>query len=131
MFGARRARVISSGTLNISDESFTRTRPLYQPDLLSEPFFSIVLLSPTPQRLRTLLRSDWLFSRSVSCLDAVSTYRLWRGCPASPTRTTGTLEATASCSSRTNNTLLSANQHTRHRKSNLSHDGLNPAHVPF
>ena len=127
----QRARVISGGMLSISGEPFTRTHPLYQPDLLSELFFSLMLLSPVPPGIRSLMRNDKLFSRSVSCLDAVSTYQLRRGCPASPFRMTGKLVAAASCSSRTNNTLLSVYQHTRHRKSNLSHDGLNPAHVPF
>ncbi len=48
-----------------------------------------------------------------------------------PHRTTGTPEAAARRSSRTEQTLPSVTQRTQKRESNLSHDGLNPAHVPF
>jgi hypothetical protein len=51
-----------------------------------------------------------LFSGHVSSLDAFSPYRLGRGCPASPDRTTGTLEAPALCSSRTESPLPSSSQ---------------------
>ncbi|MHA1381865.1 MAG: hypothetical protein ACTSRG_26135, partial [Candidatus Helarchaeota archaeon] len=37
---------------------------------------------------------------SASSLDAFSSYRLERGCPAMPFRTTGRLEAPSVCSSR-------------------------------
>jgi hypothetical protein len=48
-----------------------------------------------------------------------------------PCRTTGTLEAPAQCSSRTDRTLLSPFLQSKQVESDLSHDGLNPAHVPF
>ena len=48
-----------------------------------------------------------------------------------PYRTTGRLEAAAPRSSRTEGTFPSGGQHPRQVESDLSHDGLNPAHVPF
>jgi hypothetical protein len=48
-----------------------------------------------------------------------------------PYQTTGKLEAAAPRSSRTEGSLPSGNQHPQQVESDLSHDGLNPAHVPF
>ena len=56
------------------------------------------------------LENGRLFSGLASGLDAFSLYRLRRGCPALPCRTTGTLEAAAFRSSRTKNTLPSGDQ---------------------
>ena len=72
-----------------------------------------------------------LFSGAASGLDAFSPYPLRRGCPAVPRRTTGRLEAAASRSSRTGDPFPSGGQHPQQIESDLSHDGLNPAHVPL
>ena len=72
-----------------------------------------------------------LVSGRASGLDAFSPYPLWRGCPAMPYRTTGRLEATAPRSSRTEGTFPSGGQHPRQVETDLSHDGLNPSHVPL
>jgi len=72
-----------------------------------------------------------LFSGWASSLDAFSPYHQQRGCPAVPCRTTGKLEAAASRSSRTGDPFPSGDRHSQQIKSDLSHDGLNPAHVPF
>jgi hypothetical protein len=60
--------------------------------------------------LTPLLVIGRLFSGLASGLDAFSLYRLRRGCPALPFRTTGTLEAAAFRSSRTKNTLPSGDR---------------------
>jgi hypothetical protein len=65
------------------------------------------------------VENGYLFSGRVSGLDAFSPYRLRRGCPAVPARTTGKLVATAPCSSRTEGTLPSDNQHSQQIKSDL------------
>ena len=75
--------------------------------------------------------SGRLFSGRASRLDAFSGYPLRRGCPALPARTTGTLEAAAPRSSRTEGTFPSGGQHPRQVETDLSHDGLNPSHVPL
>ncbi len=96
------------------------TPPPHQPRLLREP-------GPGPQRRP----GGRLFSGRGSRLDAFSGYPLRRGCPALPCRTTGTLEAAAPRSSRTRGTFPSGGPHPPRVESDLSHDGLNPAHVPL
>gem|GEM_PF-1320499 len=87
--------------------------------------------SPAPGGVEPALENGCLFSGPASGLDAFSPYRLRRGCPAVPCRTTGRLEAAAPCSSRTRGALPSGSRHPQQVESDLSHDGLNPAHVPF
>jgi hypothetical protein len=72
-----------------------------------------------------------LVSGRASRLDAFSGYPLRRGCPAVPCRTTGTLEAAAPRSSRTEGTFPSGGQRPRQVETDLSRDGLNPSHVPL
>lgn len=72
-----------------------------------------------------------LFSGRGSRLDAFSGYPLRLSCPALPTRTTGTPEAAAPRSSRTKGTFPSGGPHPPRVETDLSHDGLNPAHVPL
>jgi len=72
-----------------------------------------------------------LVSGRASRLDAFSGYPLRRGCPALPCRTTGTLEAAAPRSSRTEGTFPSGGQRPRQVETDLSRDGLNPSHVPL
>jgi len=76
-------------------------------------------------------RIGCLFSGAASGLDAFSPYPSQRGCPALPCRTTGTPVAAASRSSRTGDPFPSGSRHSQQIESDLSHDGLNPAHVPF
>jgi hypothetical protein len=76
-------------------------------------------------------RDGRLFSGAASGLDAFSPYPARRGGPAVPCRTAGRPEASASRSSRTKDPLPSDGQHPQQIKSDLSHDGLNPAHDPF
>ena len=76
-------------------------------------------------------QSGKIFSRDASCLDAFSTYHQERGYSAVPAWTTDTLEAPEIRSSRTDITLLSFFQQIQKKETNLSHNGLNPAHVPF
>ena len=76
-------------------------------------------------------REGRLFLGGASGLDAFSPYPTGRSCPAMPCRTTGTPEAPASRSSRTKDPFPSDDQHPQQIKSDLSHDGLNPAHDPF
>ena len=72
-----------------------------------------------------------LFSGEASGLDAFSSYLTRLSCPAMPVRTTGTPEAALPCSSRTKDNFP-ADDHRFHQiETDLSHDGLNPAHVPF
>jgi hypothetical protein len=78
-----------------------------------------------------MLWNGRLFSGRASGLDAFSPYPKQRGCPAVPYRTTGKLEATAPRSSRTKDTFPSGDLHPQQVESDLSHDGLNPAHVPL
>jgi hypothetical protein len=73
------------------------------------------------------LRIGCLVSGPASRLDAFSAYQARRSCPAMPYQTTGTPEAAACRSSRTEQTLPPDTQRTQKRESNLSHDGLNPA----
>ena len=75
--------------------------------------------------------SGRLFSGTASALDAFRPYRTRRSCPAMPCRTTGRPETAAPCSSRTRGALPSGSQHSQQIESDLSHDGLNPAHVPL
>ena len=72
-----------------------------------------------------------LVSGRASRLDAFSGYPPRRGCPAVPCRTTGTLEAAAPRSSRTEGTFPSGGQRPRQVETDLSRDGLNPSHVPL
>ena len=86
----------------------------------------------TSERLpRIRSRIGRLFSGRASSLDAFRSYRGRRGCPAVPCQTTGKLEAAAPSSSRTVDTFPSSDQHSQQIKSDLSRDGLNPAHVPL
>ena len=48
-----------------------------------------------------------------------------------PSRTTGTPEASFPCSSRTKGNFPSDIHRLHQIETDLSHDGLNPAHVPF
>ena len=72
---------------------------------------------PSAKITRRMFQISWiengrLFSGSASCLDAFSTYPLARSCPAMPCQTTGTPEAPAKCSSRTDFPLPSVTPHT-------------------
>ena len=58
-------------------------------------------------------RCGCLVSRAASTLDAFRSYPLWRGYPAMPCQTTGTLEATAVRSFRTKTAFLSGNQQSQ------------------
>jgi hypothetical protein len=51
--------------------------------------------------------------------------------PGMPCRTTGTPEAALPRSSRTRDNFLSDTYRFHQVETDLSHDGLNPAHVPF
>ena len=83
----------------------------------------------TGSSIRALKRR--LVSGWVSCLDAFSIYPLQRGCPALPCRTTGKLVAADPCSSRTKGSFPSGVARLQKIATNLSHDGLNPAHDPL
>jgi hypothetical protein len=110
--------------LSTSAEASARTPQLHQTRLLRAP-------SSHP---RGRSRSAWdgcLFLGAASSLDAFSPYPSRRSCPAMPCRTTGRPEAAASRSSRTQDPFPSDSLHPQQIKSDLSHDGLNPAHVPF
>ncbi len=72
-----------------------------------------------------------LFSGSASGLDAFSPYRWRRSCAALPYRITASPEASPPRSSRTKGSLPSDGPHSRQIESDLSHDGLNPAHDPL
>ena len=117
---------IGGRELNISTEVLMRTLQLHQPHLLWGPSSQQDACYQAPS-----VGNGRLFSGKASGLDAFSPYPQWRGCPAVPCRTTGKLEATASRSSRTGDPFPSGDQHSQQIKSDLSHDGLNPAHVPF
>ena len=67
----------------------------------------------------------------ASCLDAFSSYPQQLSCPAVPFRTTGTPEAARRCSSRTEQRFLAVFFRFHQVEADLSHDGLNPAHVPL
>ncbi len=121
-------RPISRRRLNASAEALTRTPRPYQPDLLSE-VSSTPISSVAGGDLRG--QNGKLFSGRVSSLDAFSSYPTARGGPAMPYQTTGRPEAPTLRSSRTERLLPSAFPHIQQRESDLSHDGLNPAHVPF
>ena len=131
------SRAIGGCGLNASPEGLARTPQLHQTRVLQG---ALVTASWVPERKlpeRNLQRkthsteNGCLFSGAASGLDAFSPYPAQRGCPAMPYRTTGTPEAAASRSSRTEDTLPSDSQHPQQIKTDLSHDGLNPAHVPF
>ncbi len=87
-------------------------------------------LDPSSRTCRSE-REGRLFLGAASGLDAFSPYPSGRSCPAAPCRTTGRPEAPASRSSRTEDPFPSDGQHPQQIKSDLSHDGLNPAHDPF
>jgi len=110
--------------LNASASALARTPQLHQTRLLRAPS------SHPPGRSR-LVWDGCLFLGAASGLDAFSPYPSRRSCPAVPCRTTGRPEAAASRSSRTEDPFPSDSQHSQQIKSDLSHDGLNPAHVPF
>ena len=78
-----------------------------------------------------LSRSGRLVSGGASGLDAFSPYPRRRGCPAMPCRTTGRLEAAPPRSSRTKGSFPSGGQRPQQIESDLSRDGLIPAHVPL
>ena len=95
--------------------------------------------SSTPALLSVLLRpcgrksvaDRTLFLRVASCLDAFSSYPQQLSCPAMPFQTTGTPEAARRCSSRTGQRFLAVFFRFHQVEADLSHDGLNPAHVPY
>ena len=72
-----------------------------------------------------------LFSGEASSLDAFSSYPQQLSCPAMLCRTTGRPEAALLCSSRTKSGFPSDNHRFHQIETDLSHDGLNPAHVPL
>jgi len=72
-----------------------------------------------------------LFSGRGSRLDAFSGYPPRRSCPAVPCRTAGRPEAATPRSFRTEGAFPSGGQHPPWVESDLSHDGLNPAHAPL
>ena len=111
----------------LGPKASTLTPRFHQTRLLREPSSTQEALSPEPH-------TAWngrLFSGGASGLDAFSPYPQRRGCPAVPCRTTGRLLAAASRSSRTRDPFPSGGQHPQQIESDLSHDGLNPAHVPL
>jgi len=118
--------VVGIRGLNWSAEAFQRTPRLHITHLLWEPSS----LAEARHQVSNL-GNGRLFSGATSSLDAFSSYPQQRGCPAVPCRTTGKLEATASRSSRTGNPFPSGDHRSQQIKSDLSHDGLNPAHVPL
>jgi len=65
---------------------------------------------------------------ALRCLQRLSLNAWLRGLPC---RTAPELEASPRCSSRTDRSLLSNSQQHQKIESDLPHDGLNPAHVPF
>eukprot|EP00830_Metopus_es_P018227 TRINITY_DN6262_c0_g1_i4.p1 TRINITY_DN6262_c0_g1~~TRINITY_DN6262_c0_g1_i4.p1 ORF type:complete len:209 (+),score=-31.33 TRINITY_DN6262_c0_g1_i4:74-700(+) len=69
-----------------------------------------------------------LFLSQSSSLDAFSSYSLARSCPAMPCQTTGTPVAPLLGSSRTKSSLPADLVHLQQIVTDLSHDGLNPAH---
>jgi len=72
-----------------------------------------------------------LFLGVASCLDAFSSYPQWLSCPAMPSRTTGTPEATPRCSSRTGQGFPSVFFRFHQVEADLSHDGLTQLTFPF
>ncbi len=72
-----------------------------------------------------------LFSGEASSLDAFSSYPRRLRCPAVLYRTTGSPEAALPRSSRTEGNFPSNNLRFHQIETDLSHDGLNPAHVPL
>ncbi len=141
------ARPVEGGGLNSSPEltAYTPTSP--NPSSTEELVLAPRLHSRAPGRHRhrfwpssgkerrpaCLVRVDWkgrFEARFVlRCFQVLSLAAWLPGTV--PCRTTGTLEAAAQCSSRTDRTLLSPFPQSRQVESDLSHDGLNPAHVPF
>ncbi len=117
-----RPRAIGSGRLNPS-----RAKP--SRGLHPRPINPVFYGSPRPGGKAS--GNGRLFSGRVSRLDAFSGYPPRRSCPALPSRTTGTPEAAAPRSSRTEGAFPSGGQHPPWVESDLSHDGLNPAHVPL
>ena len=122
------SRAIGSGRLNASGRSPRRLHP--------HPINPVFYGSPRPRALRGPKAPEGpgngrLFLGWASGLDAFSPYPLGRGCPAMPCRTTGRLEAPGSRSSRTGDPFPSGGQHPRQIESDLSRDGLTPAHVPL
>ena len=119
-------RAFGSSGLRASAKALARTPLPHQTRLLRG-------LSSLAKACRQafLLGIGCLFSRAASGLDAFSPYPLRRSCPALPCRTTGKPLAAAPRSSRTRDTFLSGSQHSQQVEPDLSHDGLNPAHVPL
>src|ERR1700730_14776112 len=112
--------------LNWLPEGFQRTPPSLQRDLLS-PLSS----APTSPLRRKWCADGTLFLGVASRLDAFSGYPQLLSCPALPSRTTGTPEATRRCSSRTGQRFPTVFLRFHQVEADLSHDGLNPAHVPL
>ena len=117
-----RPRAFSSGRLAPRGRGLSElTPPPYQARLLRGP----------SSRTAKPCGNGRLVSGWASRLDAFSGYPLRRGCPALPCRTTGRLEAAAPRSSRTKGTFPSGGRHPPWVESDLSHDGLTPAHAPL
>ncbi len=141
------ARPVEGGGLNQSPELLAYTPASPNPSSTEELVLAPRLASLPPGRHRhrcwapsgkerrpaCLVRVDWkgrFEARFVlRCFQVLSLAAWLPGTV--PCRTTGTLEAPAQCSSRTDRTLLSPFPQSRQVESDLSHDGLNPAHVPF
>ncbi len=101
-----------------------RSLPTYTPTLSNRSSTGVLVpdnrCSHLPQRTSLSQSGNgYLVSGCVSGLDAFSPYRLRRGCPALPYRTTGRLVATAPCSSRTKSPLPSGNRHSQQIESDL------------
>lgn len=88
----------------------------YTPVLLNSSFMRVL----TVPRLRT--------SFGLRCFQPLS-ITAWL--LSLPYRTTDALEAAGPCSSRTKGLFPSDTERFQKRKTNLSHDGLNPSHDPF
>lgn len=116
-----RRRAIGSGRLNPSGITPWGLHP--------RPINPVFYGSPC--RYGRAVATGRLFSGRGSRLDAFSGYPLRRGCPALPARTTGKPEAAPPRSSRTEGSFPSGGPHPPRVESDLSHDGLNPAHVPL
>ena len=118
---------IGSGWLRRSAEAFRLTPPPHQRGVLPQPSHHGYL----PPKREGLRGDGRLFLRRASGLDAFSPYPEGRSFGALPYRTAPSPEAPPPRSSRTEGGFLSDGPHPRYIESDLSHDGLNPAHVPL
>ncbi len=119
---------ISNGRLNWS---LLAELPAYTSVLSTRSFIGVLPHScPQPCGQKQQV-SGKLFSGKASPLDAFRGYPQRLSCPALPCRTTGTPEAASPCSSRTRGELPSVYLRPHQVETDLSHDGLNPAHVPL